>query len=71
MFTGDSPLTLPVKQNFPTDISFTLQKQPSRDIILGKKSKAIRLKAKTEVPRDVRNSKVQNLDKFRRYWSQH
>ena len=28
-------------------------------------------KAKTEVPRDVRNSKVQKQDKFRRYWSQH
>ena len=27
--------------------------------------------AKTEVPRDVRNSKVQKQDKFRRYWSQH
>ena len=29
------------------------------------------LKAKTEVPRDVRNSKAQKQDKFRRYWSQH
>ena len=27
--------------------------------------------AKTEVPRDVRNSKVQKQDKFRRRWSQH
>ena len=27
--------------------------------------------AKTEVPRDVRNSKVQKQDKFRIYWSQH
>ena len=29
------------------------------------------LKAKTEVPRDVRNSKVRRQDKFRRDWSQH
>ena len=29
------------------------------------------IKAKTEVPRDVRNSKVRRQDKFRRDWSQH
>ena len=29
------------------------------------------VQAKTEVPRDVRNSKVHKQDKFRRYWSQH
>ena len=28
-------------------------------------------RAKREVPRDVRNTKVQKQDKFRRYWSQH
>ena len=29
------------------------------------------LSAKTEVPRDVRNSKVRRQDKFKRDWSQH
>ena len=29
------------------------------------------IQAKTEVPRDVRNSKVRKQDKIRRDWSQH